>query len=286
MFSFRNPAAWRRPFPDVYRDELGLITHAEELGFDTIWLTEHHFADDGYSPSIIPLAAASRRGPNGSASGSTCCCCRCTTPSASPRTSPRSTCCPAAASTSGSDRATPATSSPATASTAASGSAASWRASTSSTGLWTQRHVLLRRRALPDRRRPSVPKPVQQPMPPLWIGATSQPGRPPRRPARRQPARADEPAAAGRLRAGPGRGGLRSRGRQGAAAPLDARRRRPTTRRGTRRRRTSTTCSRCTRSGWSRPTIPATGSPAPRSRTSTSCGPRSPCLFMPVFGAP
>ena len=58
MFSFRNPAAWRRPFPEVYRDELGLITHAEELGYDTIWLTEHHFADDGYSPSIIPLAAA------------------------------------------------------------------------------------------------------------------------------------------------------------------------------------------------------------------------------------
>ena len=58
MFSFRNPAAWRRPFPDVYRDELGLITQAEELGYDTIWLTEHHFADDGYSPSIIPLAAA------------------------------------------------------------------------------------------------------------------------------------------------------------------------------------------------------------------------------------
>ena len=58
MFSFRNPAAWRRPFADVYRDELELIVHAEELGFDTIWLTEHHFADDGYSPSIIPLAAA------------------------------------------------------------------------------------------------------------------------------------------------------------------------------------------------------------------------------------
>ena len=43
---------------DVYRGELDLITDAEELGFDTIWLTEHNFADDGYSPSIIPLAAA------------------------------------------------------------------------------------------------------------------------------------------------------------------------------------------------------------------------------------
>lgn len=58
MFSFRNPAAWRRPFADVYADELRLIRHAEELGFDTIWLTEHHFADDGYSPSVVTIAAA------------------------------------------------------------------------------------------------------------------------------------------------------------------------------------------------------------------------------------
>jgi alkanesulfonate monooxygenase SsuD/methylene tetrahydromethanopterin reductase-like flavin-dependent oxidoreductase (luciferase family) len=58
LFSFRNPARWRRPFPDVYADELALIRRAEELGFDTIWLTEHHFADDGYSPSVLTLAAA------------------------------------------------------------------------------------------------------------------------------------------------------------------------------------------------------------------------------------
>jgi alkanesulfonate monooxygenase SsuD/methylene tetrahydromethanopterin reductase-like flavin-dependent oxidoreductase (luciferase family) len=58
MVGFRNPAAWRRPFPDVYRDELILVEAAEELGYDTIWLTEHHFADDGYSPSITTLAAA------------------------------------------------------------------------------------------------------------------------------------------------------------------------------------------------------------------------------------
>lgn len=58
MFSFRNPPQWHRPFPDLYRDQIDLIVRAEKLGYDTIWLTEHHFAEDGYSPSLIPLAAA------------------------------------------------------------------------------------------------------------------------------------------------------------------------------------------------------------------------------------
>ena len=58
MFSFRNPAQWRRPFADVYADELRLIQDAEAMGYDTIWLTEHHFADDGYSPSVVTIAAA------------------------------------------------------------------------------------------------------------------------------------------------------------------------------------------------------------------------------------
>lgn len=57
MFSFRRTDA-NRSFVDVYRDELALIRKAEDLGFDTVWLTEHHFAEDGYSPSIVPLAAA------------------------------------------------------------------------------------------------------------------------------------------------------------------------------------------------------------------------------------
>ncbi|WP_394934841.1 LLM class flavin-dependent oxidoreductase [uncultured Ilumatobacter sp.] len=58
MFSFRNPGWCRREFTDVYRDDLASIRRAEELGFDTVWLTEHHFADDGYSPSILTIAAA------------------------------------------------------------------------------------------------------------------------------------------------------------------------------------------------------------------------------------
>ena len=58
MFSFRNPASWRRSFVDVYRDEIALAEYAEELGYDTVWLTEHHFADDGYSPSLVTIAGA------------------------------------------------------------------------------------------------------------------------------------------------------------------------------------------------------------------------------------
>ncbi len=57
MFSFRSTDPGRS-FVDVYRNELKLIREAEELGYDTVWLTEHHFAEDGYSPSIVPIAAA------------------------------------------------------------------------------------------------------------------------------------------------------------------------------------------------------------------------------------
>src|SRR4051812_25202272 len=57
MFSFRRTDE-KRSFVDVYRDELALVREAEELGFESVWLTEHHFARDGYSPSIVPIAAA------------------------------------------------------------------------------------------------------------------------------------------------------------------------------------------------------------------------------------
>jgi alkanesulfonate monooxygenase SsuD/methylene tetrahydromethanopterin reductase-like flavin-dependent oxidoreductase (luciferase family) len=58
MEDFRNPLKWRRPFPDLYRDILAQIKMSEDLGFDHVWLTEHHFTEDGYNPSILPTAAA------------------------------------------------------------------------------------------------------------------------------------------------------------------------------------------------------------------------------------
>jgi alkanesulfonate monooxygenase SsuD/methylene tetrahydromethanopterin reductase-like flavin-dependent oxidoreductase (luciferase family) len=58
LFPFRNPDFKRRPWAQLYRDDLELAVHSETLGLDHIWLTEHHFIDDGYSPSLMPIATA------------------------------------------------------------------------------------------------------------------------------------------------------------------------------------------------------------------------------------
>ena len=57
-FDFRNPPQWRMPWDRLYAKTLEQVKYAETLGYDAIWLTEHHFIDDGYSPSLLPLAAA------------------------------------------------------------------------------------------------------------------------------------------------------------------------------------------------------------------------------------
>ncbi|HWK29564.1 MAG TPA: LLM class flavin-dependent oxidoreductase [Solirubrobacter sp.] len=58
LWPLRNPAPWRRPLPEVYRDTLEEIVAAEALGYDDAWLTEHHFSGDDYLPSVMPALAA------------------------------------------------------------------------------------------------------------------------------------------------------------------------------------------------------------------------------------
>src|SRR5262245_4014539 len=56
LWPFRNPdsVAW----DEFYRSQLDLVVESERMGFDEAWLTEHHFIDDGYSPSLFPIGAA------------------------------------------------------------------------------------------------------------------------------------------------------------------------------------------------------------------------------------
>ena len=54
-YDFRNPQPWQQPFDAFYDGVLNQIVDAEQLGFDSIWLTEHHFCEDGYTPSPLVL---------------------------------------------------------------------------------------------------------------------------------------------------------------------------------------------------------------------------------------
>ncbi|WP_245905872.1 LLM class flavin-dependent oxidoreductase [Mycolicibacterium palauense] len=58
LWPFRNPGDSREPWAQFYRSQLDLIVESERMGFDQAWLTEHHFVDDGYSPSLFPIGAA------------------------------------------------------------------------------------------------------------------------------------------------------------------------------------------------------------------------------------
>lgn len=56
-YDFRNPGH-QVSFEKLYRDSLDQIAWAETIGFDSVWLTEHHFVQDGYCPSPLVVAAA------------------------------------------------------------------------------------------------------------------------------------------------------------------------------------------------------------------------------------
>ena len=44
--------------PDLYSATLDQIQRVDELGYDSVWLTEHHFVEDGYLPSPLTVSGA------------------------------------------------------------------------------------------------------------------------------------------------------------------------------------------------------------------------------------
>jgi alkanesulfonate monooxygenase SsuD/methylene tetrahydromethanopterin reductase-like flavin-dependent oxidoreductase (luciferase family) len=58
LITAQHDARDGRTDTELYADILDLCTAAESLGFDAIWLSEHHFVDDGYMPSLLTVAAA------------------------------------------------------------------------------------------------------------------------------------------------------------------------------------------------------------------------------------
>jgi len=58
IYDFRNPERWPRPAAELYAEQLDQIAYAEQIGFDSVWITEHHFIEDGYTPSVLTVAAA------------------------------------------------------------------------------------------------------------------------------------------------------------------------------------------------------------------------------------
>jgi alkanesulfonate monooxygenase SsuD/methylene tetrahydromethanopterin reductase-like flavin-dependent oxidoreductase (luciferase family) len=57
-YDFRAPPGSALPLSEVYARTLDQAALADQLGFELIWFTEHHFLDDGHLPSFVPVAGA------------------------------------------------------------------------------------------------------------------------------------------------------------------------------------------------------------------------------------
>lgn len=57
-YDFRNPPDSGVPDRSLYAEILDQVKWLDGLGADLVWFTEHHFVDDGYLPSWVPVAGA------------------------------------------------------------------------------------------------------------------------------------------------------------------------------------------------------------------------------------
>ena len=57
LFTGQIPPGSERTFAEEYRDIVQLSRLADTLGFDSVWVSEHHGSSDGYLPSLLPVLA-------------------------------------------------------------------------------------------------------------------------------------------------------------------------------------------------------------------------------------
>lgn len=57
-YDFRNPPDSGVSDQHLYAEILEQVRWLDRIGADLVWFTEHHFVDDGYLPSWIPVAGA------------------------------------------------------------------------------------------------------------------------------------------------------------------------------------------------------------------------------------
>ena len=58
VFTGQIPPGSDRTFAQEYRETVELVRLAEAVGFDSVWVSEHHGSSDGYLPSLLLTLAA------------------------------------------------------------------------------------------------------------------------------------------------------------------------------------------------------------------------------------
>jgi alkanesulfonate monooxygenase SsuD/methylene tetrahydromethanopterin reductase-like flavin-dependent oxidoreductase (luciferase family) len=58
LHDFRQPLPHTQGYAAFYADCLAEVKEAERLGYDAVWLSEHHVTADGFLPSPLAMAAA------------------------------------------------------------------------------------------------------------------------------------------------------------------------------------------------------------------------------------
>lgn len=58
LYDMRNADRSDRSYERLYREVFDQVGAIPGFGFDSIWITEHHCTDDGYTPSPLPLLSA------------------------------------------------------------------------------------------------------------------------------------------------------------------------------------------------------------------------------------